>query len=798
MNPHALRSAPILLALLVACDAAPPDEDELGTSGEPALASDDDEALELQAPQSGQEAPDPSDGGVEPWDPGLPPPMALDRLVGVGIAGQTGRAYAWTSLKVVSAGLPEQLTYHRSPYRYSTSVSSGVVDMAISSVDRTYVWFANGTAGRGSTSDPTSIATWAYTLPGGRVPADIVGVAILKSSDTTYAYYDDGTYSRGSTSALGSVSCCTAYSLPPGKTADDIVGMDFAPGGKLHTWFDDGTYSVGTSTDLDAYQAPRRYARHGMLASRWPADAPNVTSGTTSWPPINSVADYTGPVVLAPEATTFDVPVGGSSFDLIAAAGHDAVGIAFDASVYFYDKAGNPLSGGGLTASGKLPLDQMFAEFVRPSPVVPGQEAPNDVNQYVGFPAACDGPEYPTTLGNGYCVSSAPYDTRVHFDPVGGRFVILANLRNRLWTNYFGNKYDDPDLSDEELYELDYDEEIDGCGAYSGPSGTTAVPEGEHCKLARRLMAIAVSRTDDPRDGFFTWVFVENRYRDWPWMAIDDDWVILSSHGDEDPASPATTLVSLADLRAGKARPQYVHYFASDLGGRTKAEPPQQLGTWSGRSLVVDVSDTSWWMFALPHPPQPYDKQPAKMLATTLTDAPGFSRERAVFRGGRLHLMGQIENDVEGEPDLVESKVKHVRVPLWLSSGVPTISTSTAQGYKATLHYPGPGRRLDEPVAAVNGAGEVLFAWGYSGVDPSGEVAPRVEHTMLRKGASSWDTRRVFRAGDGFVEGYPSAQIKAIATAVDPIDDRTFWVVHKYGTAGGNWGVVMGSVDPAP
>lgn len=760
-------------------DAMPDDEDPTSLAGTPTSIEDED-----------------PNGGVGPFGPGpgpgpdVPPLLELDRLVGLGIAGSTGHAYAWTAAKTVSAGLPEQLTWHRSPYRWTSSVNSGVVDMAISSIDRTYVWFANGTGGKGQTSNPTLTSTWAYTLPGGRTPADIVGIAIRKSDDRTHAYYDDGTYSTGTTTTLGANSCCSSYTLPPGKSMADIVGMDFAPNNRLHTWYDDETYSIGTANDLDAYQAPRRYARHGMLASRWPADAPNVVGPATDWPPEHDVDDYDGPQLPSPPASTFDVPVGGNSSDLLVAPGHDAIGMAFDASVYFYDKEGVPLSGGGLSASGRLPLEQMFAEFVRTSPVTPGQEAPRDVNQYIGFPEACDGPAYPTTSENGYCVSTAPYDTRVHFDPVGGRFVILANLRNRLWSDYFSNQYANPELSDAELYAMDMDD-YDGCGVYEeSPGSNTLVPEGAHCKLPRRLLALAVSRTADPRDGFFTWVFLENNYRDWPWMAIDDGWIILSHKGGEQPQGPAATLVSLADLRVGKARPQYINYYAPDLGGRVRVEPPQQVGTWPGNSLVVDMSADDWWFFALPHPPQPYAKQPAAMLAATLEDASGFSREKTVFRNDMLHLVGAIETEST-------SHVRHIRMPLFLLGGQPTISTSTNWGYVTDTFLPPFGKLLDAPMVAVNGADETLMAWGFAGTDPNAAVPPGVQHEMLRTGASDWDLRAVFREGDGYAEGLPSQQLKAISAAVDPVDDRTFWVTHKYGTALGQWGVVVGAVDPS-
>jgi hypothetical protein len=786
----------VLVGFLAISACADPDDPELeGSSDDGASALGSDAELSAQPePTASPDDPGPGPGGGG----GLPPIGPTDAIVGMGIAGQTGVAYAWTGVSTVSAGIFEHLTSIRSPYRWTASNGSSLRATAINASDQTYAWFSNGSGGRGNTANPTASLTFAYTLPVGRTTSDIVDFAIRKSDNRVYAYYDDGKFSWGTHTAPGSSGCCLSYALPPGLTVADIVGMDFDPQQRLVTWFDDGTYTIGTYNDLDFYQGPRRYARHGFLASKWPADAPGVAAPVSDWPPDISNEGNPSPPVLAPPAETFDVS--GTGADMLVAAGTSAIAVAGDASVRFYAKDGTPLTGGPLGNSNALPLGEMFDPFRRTQAVTPGEESPLDVNLYSGFPLPCDDPSYAATQGYRYCVSSSPYDTRVHWDPVGSRWVVLANLRNYVFTNYFQSQYDNPGLSDEELFEielLDYGT----CGAISDPSHNGApVPEPEHCKLARRLLAVAVSRTDDPRDGFYTYVLIENNYRDWPWMAVDGDWMILSHLGAEQPGGAAATLVSLADMRLGKVRPQYINYYAADLGGRVVVEPPQQNGTWPDHSLVVDVSGNNWWFFALPHPPQPYAKQPAGALATVLSEVGTYSREGAVYRHDALHLVRGVQTPVPNAPELATSEVQQVRLPLWRSGDTPVVSQSAAMGFASWTHTSSDpdALRVEEPVLAVNGKNEVLVAWARAGVYPDDQVPPGVEHTIARKGALAtfFDLRRDFRTGDGYAEGYPSDQTKAIAAAVDPVDERTMWVAQKYGGSNGDWKVVVGSVDP--
>jgi hypothetical protein len=497
------------------------------------------------------------------------------------------------------------------------------------------------------------------------------------------------------------------------------------------------------------------------------------------------------------------LPLGNTS-DLLIAVGDDAVGIALDSSIYFYSKTGVPLSGGGLSSNGNLPLRNMFGEFIRNSHVNPGEETPNDVNQYMGFPIACDDPSYPVTNGYRYCVNE-PYDTRVHWDPVGHRFIILGALRNYVWTNYFQTVFDHPSYTESQLEQTDYTvkDRFENwitfkCGFYTDRNkDIVQLPNTNQCKLARRLLFTAVSRTSNPRDGFYTYVLLDNSHRDWPWMATDGDWAIFTHKNGYD-SFPVLTMVSLADMRSGKRQPQYIPYYSSDLSGKTNAEPPQQDATLPDHSLVVHVNYrawTDWWFFVIPHPTVPYDKQAAIVQNQNIPDLSGFTLERTVYRFGALHCTIHIIDVASGK-----SVIRYVKVPLFLAPALFSffsliVSLDSSVGYrKWTISSSDPNTlRLDQPILAVNGADEVFLIWSTSGVRPADQIFPRVEHTIWRHGATLMDRPNVFRAGDAYIDG--QAIMKGFTAAVDPRDDRTFWAVQKYGTPY-TWRIVMGWVNP--
>jgi len=147
-------------------------------------------------------------------------------------------------------------------------MTQNIIGTAIAgSNDHVYTWFDNGTVRSGSSSRLGIYrASYRYSLPPGKSPADIVGMGIAGSNDHCYAWYKDGTVSSGTSSDLDRYRAPYRYSLPPGKSPADIVGMGIAGSNDhCYAWYKDGTVSSGTSSDLDRYRAPYDYVIRLLL-----------------------------------------------------------------------------------------------------------------------------------------------------------------------------------------------------------------------------------------------------------------------------------------------------------------------------------------------------------------------------------------------------------------------------------------------------------------------------------------------------------------------------------------------------
>jgi hypothetical protein len=186
--------------------------------------------------------------------------------VGMGIAGSDDHVFAWYADGTVSSGSSWDLDQYRAPYAYALppgKTPADIVGMGITgSDDRIFAWYGDGTVSSGSSGDLDQYrAPYAYVLPPGKTPADIVGMGIAGSDDHVFVWYRDGTVSSGSSSKLAQHRAPYAYTLPPGKTPGDIMGMGIA-GSNDHVfaWYRDGTVSSGSSSDLDQHRAPYPYS----------------------------------------------------------------------------------------------------------------------------------------------------------------------------------------------------------------------------------------------------------------------------------------------------------------------------------------------------------------------------------------------------------------------------------------------------------------------------------------------------------------------------------------------------------
>jgi hypothetical protein len=149
----------------------------------------------------------------------------------------------------------------------------------------------------------------------------------------------------------------------------------------------------------------------------------------------------------------------------------------------------------------------------------------NSINRHLGFPSkyatACD-PAAPTAPDSA-CVNEF-YDSRVLYDFERKRFFIIAAARNQIWRC----DGDERDRTDCDKWET----------------------------LKRRYIAVAVSRTEDPRDGFNFYVLTK-QYADWPQAALHGKYLILNHRSNmiDSPDDLKVFVFLLAPLVDGTASP---------------------------------------------------------------------------------------------------------------------------------------------------------------------------------------------------------------------------------------------------
>jgi FG-GAP repeat/Trypsin len=147
--------------------------------------------------------------------------------------------------------------------------AKNIAGIAVLSPNLVVVWYKDSTWSAGYPWWLDSKSTGQYSLPAGKVPDDIVGLAV--SGSHVYVWYQDRTWSCGYISGQGLESRYTVpwpldscgsgyeYSLPEGKSSGDILAMAINRDG-VNTWYRDGEVSVGTVWSLGRYHEPFKYS----------------------------------------------------------------------------------------------------------------------------------------------------------------------------------------------------------------------------------------------------------------------------------------------------------------------------------------------------------------------------------------------------------------------------------------------------------------------------------------------------------------------------------------------------------
>lgn len=448
--------------------------------------------------------------------------------------------------------------------------------------------------------------------------------------------------------------------------------------------------------------------------------------------------------------------------DPMVAVGEEFLVVTQDHRIAFFAKSGELLEEkGGFPV--RMSATAFFSAFVAPENP-DGTANLDNINRYLNFPQGapiqCDvsdpTPDFP-------CVEEF-YDTRSMYDPFHERFVILSAARHHLW------------------------------------------PSQEHGEFSRRFIAIAVSRTEDPRDGFHQWMPTWSNVRDWPWMGINGDFLIVAHKGKSslDPPGPVAAVFHLPSMILGNKNPPHFEYTATDFGGNITVSPVKHYPGESFLTFMVRRGKGSVReIFAFAPPSDPW-KAPALMKTSVPIRAGiGSIRDSVTFRKGRLHYASV--QDL-GEYNYVTYVV---RIPVWQTENGIASSSDPEKGFYDRFvsldSFPTLEHRISREVSssAVNSRGDMLIAYGRYSSTGSPKILPEVRYAVWYHDEVFPRWSQVLKAGELHPvregEEIPFyARLDYTAVAVDPADGLSFWIAHEYGASSmpSDFKMVVGKVTP--
>lgn len=731
----------------------------------------------------------------------LSPLMAQAKVLAIGIAKSDNHVYAWHDDRVVTSGSPADFEQYRKAETYGLPPGrqpADIVAIAIGTNDRVHTWFADGTWSIGHSKDLDAYQpAQNYSLPAGRTPADIVGMA-FNNAGNVYTWYDDATVSIGQPQALSAIQAPLGVALPPDQTTQDIVEIDISAADRVVAWYRDGRYTIGQSRDLDAHQAAKGYRASRLIARDWGPPViyfPLVTHGRAepharADAPIEPALSTDGLTPIAPErrddeadlsprlAATWNVrftPGSGRTVDPMIAAGHDFLIVSDSGRLRFRYRDGTPLPGyGGFPTD--LSTTEFFAGFLADSEA-DGSFNHANANHFLGYDDRCETEPFPDTVADGFCLYRF-YDTRAYYDAGSRRFFVIANTANAVKRSGSGGN----------------------CLIYEETSnnwvGSTA-----NCGAERRLIALAVSRTSDPRDGFHQYMITDNIYRDFPWLSINGDRVVTGGVGREskDATTPVANVLDASDLRFGVRHPAYAQYFSGDLYGSIRALPVRHFGDGAGKTLLLDGSETTLKILALPAGPDAWTKGIAETTSITLQE--GLSNlPFGTYRNGFLHFAQS--RDVETAAGKTRRNVRLVRVPLQIAGSGLSASTSTLDGYaedefglRSNDDAPVDRISYEQPAMAVNASGDMLFGYARFPFLTVAPLLPEARYSLWRANLVR-EASVLLQAGQGECSKTPAEAVDYTTVDVDPVDGLSFWMALPFCNGDGEYGVVIGRMTP--
>jgi hypothetical protein len=475
----------------------------------------------------------------------------------------------------------------------------------------------------------------------------------------------------------------------------------------------------------------------------------------------------------------FEPGVEEANWDPMIAVGHNFIVVTTDHQIGFFDKQGKALPKKNSLET-KMGSTTFFIEFLQPNGP-DGQPNEHSINRHLAFPSwqysgmDCD----PTVAAPAPtpCINEF-YDTRVHFDPESQRFIILSAARHS---------------------NLGYSRDMD----------LSTDP------LVRRYVAFAISKTEDPRDGFYQYITTESNYSDWPRVTVSNSMLIVghnSKQSIKDGTKPVAYLYPMEALRKGTPHPLTHKVFPSETGGRN-VMLVTPYGPSSGWNFLMGYSDNKVDLHAFRTPTDWTLPVSLSTTSVTLSGTIGWVKTRAFVRSDRIFFVcdkpitNRVPNGKNGR-----SSVRVVRIPLTGLNSQPTASTSIANGFldtffgkNAASDDPNDLVSYEEPSMAVNKNGDMIIVYGRVGFETKTELFPEARYNVYYADSRGLQPSRLLQAGDHMPMDVKKDETVSTITSpgdrmdhsdavVDPSDDTTMWAIVEYAntSAGQNTKLVDG------
>ena len=350
-----------------------------------------------------------------------------------------------------------------------------------------------------------------------------------------------------------------------------------------------------------------------------------------------------------------------------------------------------------------------------------------------------------------------------------------------------------------------------------------------------RYYAFAVSKSEDPRDGFHQYMTTETNYRDFPRLTMNGDWLLVAHNAANTIAAdgdrPVLSAYHLPSLQQGVTDPPNWQYYSSDVDGAPRVFLVSHRGSTGGLSFLADIrSDPKFRIAAFSSATQPYLAPKPIFASHDLASAapwPGpfmFYRNKTLYIAGHVTVTDRVPNV---QPPRLS--IRTLRFPFTTVSK-SQISVDHAAvvdwifGKNAPTDAPGDLVSYDVPGMAVNKNGDAIYVYGRTGVVTAQPLPPEVRYTVWAHGEGKPRRSALLQPGEYQPMWFydppdpssgpatpPETTKTAIthgilkvdyATAViDAADDETFWVIHEYAHTGEPndqkyWTTVAGKVSP--